>query len=209
MRTLWAGFAAAVVYTTVVIVGGSITPGYSHLGQHVSALYQAGAPHGPPIAVAFGVYNVLVALFGVAVGRLTLELGAPRHRLGVACGVALLLTGIAGAFDAVLPQDPVGAPATVTGTLHIVFAGLTSLLTIVAIALAGSWALARPRLRRFGWYSFMSLAAIAIFGPIAAMATVNLSPHVGLLERVPIFGFVQWLLVCALVLRRPDELRLE
>jgi hypothetical protein len=197
---VWAGLAAGAVYTGVVVVGGAITPGYSHVGQHVSSLYQAGAAAAAPIAAGFVTYNACVVGFGVGVARLASRLGQPRRRIGIAGGVALVLTGAAGLLDVVFPQDPIGAAITTTGTMHIIFAGVASLLTLVTIGLAAAWAVARPSLRRFGWYSVLTLAVIAVSGPVAAIATANLWPTMGLVERVPIFGFVQWAVVCSLVL---------
>jgi len=201
-RLLWAGLAAAIWYAAVVLIGALATPGYSHIGDHVSTLYQSGAPNGPWIATLFAVYNVLVLAFGVGVVRLASESGAARWRLGQAGGVALVLTAIAGGMDAVFRQDPIGSPVTTAGMLHIAFAGVASLLTILAIALVAAWALARPALRRFGWYSVATLVVIAVFGPVTAVATAGLWPTMGLLERIPIFGFVQWAAIASIVLAR-------
>ena len=117
------------------------TPGYSHIGQHVSTLYQSGAPNGTWIAALFAVYNLLVLAFGVGVFRLVSNRGDVRRRIGRAGGVALVLTAIAGFMDDVFRQDPIGSPATTAGTLHVAFAGVASLLTILAIALVAAWAL--------------------------------------------------------------------
>ena len=35
-RLPWSGLAAAVWYTAVVLIGAMATPGYSHIGDHVS-----------------------------------------------------------------------------------------------------------------------------------------------------------------------------
>lgn len=199
-RLLWAGLAAGIWYTAVVLVGAMATPGYSHIGEHVSTLYQSGAPNGPWIAALFAVYNLLVLAFGVAVLRVASRPGAVRRRTGRAGGVALVLTAIAGVMDVVFRQDPIGSPATTAGALHIVFAGAASLLTILGIALVATWALSRPGLRGFGWYSVATLVVIAVFGPVTAVATAGLWPTMGLLERIPIFGFVQWVAVSSVVL---------
>lgn len=201
-RLLWAGVAAAVWYTAVVLIGALATPGYSHIGEHVSTLYQSGAPNGTWIAALFAVYNLLILAFGVGVFRLVSNHGGARRRNGQAGGVAVVLTAIAGLMDVVFRQDPIGSPATTAGTLHVVFAGVASLFTILSIALLASWALARPELRGFGWYSVATLVVIAVSGPVAAVATAGLWTTMGLLERIPIFGFVQWAAVTSIVLAR-------
>ena len=153
----------------MVLIGALATPGYSHIGEHVSTLYQSGAPNGTWIAALFAVYNLLILAFGVGVFRLVSNRGGARRRIGQAGGVALVLTAIAGVMDVVFRQDPIGSPATTAGTLHVAFAGVASLLTILAIALVASWALARPELRGFGWYSVATLVVIAVSGPVAAV----------------------------------------
>ena len=180
------------------------TPGYSHIGEHVSTRYQSGAPNGSWIAAMFAVYNLLILAFGVGVIHLASHLGDVRWRIGRAGGVALVLTAIAGCMDVVFRQDPIGSPVTAAGTLHIVFAGVASLLTILGTALITSWALGRPALRGFGWYSVATLVVIAVSGPVAAAATAGLWSTMGLLERIPIFGFVQWAAVSSVVLAREN-----
>ena len=204
-RLLWAGLAAAVWYTAVVLIGALATPGYSHIGEHVSTLYQSGAPNGTWIAALFAVYNLFILALGVGVFRLVSNLGGVRRGNGQAGGVALVLTAIAGSMDLVFRQDPIGSPATTAGTLHIAFAGVASLLTILAIALVASWALARPELRGFGGYSVATLVVIAASGPVAALATARQWSTMGLLERLPIFGFVQWAAVTSVILARSQS----
>ncbi len=201
-RLLWAGVAAAVWYTAVVLIGALATPGYSHISEHVSTLYQSGAPNGTWIAALFAVYNVLILAFGVGVFRLVSDSADVRRRNGQAGGAALVLTAIAGVMDVVFRQDPIGSPATTPGMLHVAFAGVASLFTIVGIALVASWALARREVRGFGWYSVATLVVIVVSGPLAAVATAGLWPTMGLLERIPIFGFVQWAAVTSIILAR-------
>ncbi len=208
-RLLWAGVAAAVWYTAVVLIGALATPGYSHVGEHVSTLYQSGAPNGTWIAGLFAVYNLLILAFGVGVFRLVSNRGGARRRNGQAGAVALALTAIAGVMDVVFRQDPIGSPATTAGALHVVFAGVASLLTILAIALIASWAFARSELRGFGWYSVATLVVIVVSGPVAAVATAGLWPTMGLLERIPIFGFVQWAAITSIILARRQRVSHE
>ena len=202
-RLLWAGVAAAVWYTAVVLIGGLGDPRLQpHRRARELPLYQSGAPNGTWIAALFPVDNLLIVAFGVGVFRLVSNGDGVRRRNGQAGGVALVLTAIAGQMDVVFRQDPIGSPATTAGTLHVAFAGVASLLTILAIALIASWALARPELRGFGWYSVATLAVIAVSGPVAAVATAGLWPTMGLLERLPIFGFVQWAALTSIILAR-------
>lgn len=202
---LSSGIVAAAIYTAVVLVAGYLTPGYSHVAQPVSSLYESGARGGQFVAAAFVVYNVFVVAFALALARTVEASAAPRKRVGLAAAWSLVLTGVAGAIDAVVPQDPIGAALTTTGTLHIVFAALASLLTMVAIGLFSAWCLARPAFRGLGWYSMGSLVVIFVSGGAAAAATAGGSNLMGLAERGAIFGFEVWLFVVSAVLTRKRE----
>ena len=201
---LWSGVVAGLLYTAIVVVGGVITPGYSHVTQPVSSLYESGSANGAAIALAFVVYNVFAVAFGIGVARFAKTIGGPRARAGIGAGVTLVLTGIAGAIDDVFPQDPIGDPITTVGGLHIAFAGIASLTTIVATVLAVAWLLARPNARGFSIYSIVSFAVILCSGPITAAQTAANSPQMGLFERITIFTFVIWMLALSayLAMRR-------
>jgi Protein of unknown function (DUF998) len=197
---LLAGVAAAALYVAIVDVAAAFTPGYSHVGQPVSSLYEAGVPLGLPIALAFVVYNVLVAGFGVAVAALAASSSA-RWRAGIGAGIAIVLVGIAGALDDAFPQE-IGTAITTVGTLHIAFAAIASLLTVIAMALAAWWLLGRGETRALALVSVASFVLILVSGPITAAATASSSPVMGLLERVTIFTFILWMAVASVVLAR-------
>ncbi len=199
---LWAGTLAAVIYAATVVVGGLVTPGYDHVADPVSTLYQSGAANGPVIALTFAIYNVAIMLFGVGLARVVVATGDPRRRIGLVGAWAMVMTGIAGALDDLFPQDPIGVALSTPGTLHVIFAAIASILTMITIGCFAAWLLARPSMRRLGWYSVASLAAIFVFGGVTAAAVANASTVMGLVERIPIFGFVIWVLVMSLALSR-------
>jgi hypothetical protein len=92
------------------------------------------------------------------------------------------------------------AAITSTGAMHIVFAGLSSLATMLAILLMGLWFRSSQRLRGYGLYSFISVAAVFLTGGFAAYSVANQSSIGGLIERITIGGFLQWLFVIALLM---------
>ena len=198
---LFAGVAAAAMYVAIVDVAAAFTPGYSHVAQPVSSLYQAGAPLGLPVAIAFACYNVLVVAFGAGVVERAAA-GSARRRAGIGAGIAIVLVGIAGALDDAFPQDPIGTAITTAGTLHIAFAAIASLLTVIAMALAAWWLLGRRDTRALALVSVASFVLILVSGPITAVATASSSPVMGLLERVTIFTFIVWMAVASVVLAR-------
>ena len=62
---LLAGMAAPLVYAATVILGGLLTPDYSHVDQAISELTATGALRRGQVEMGFVFYNVLVVLFAV------------------------------------------------------------------------------------------------------------------------------------------------
>lgn len=199
-RLIRCGAVAAVLYTLIVVIGGFVAVGYDHVAAPVSSLYQTGAANALPIALAFAIYNAFVVAFGIGFGNIARAATEPRRSVGMAAAVALVLVGIAGGLDDIFPQDPIGSVMTTTGTLHIAFAGIASLLTIIAIGLAAAWEWPRRELRRSAWFSVVTVALILAFGPLTAAATAGSWPVMGLLERVTIFSFMVWMAVTSVAL---------
>ena len=211
-RWLLTGSAAALIYLVAVALGGAITPGYSHIRDHVSTLLQAGSQNGMPLIPLFLAYNLLTMAMGATLVTVVRGTDGRRRLVGMLAGWAVVAAGIAGAATLAFPQDPIGATVTATGATHIALAGVSALLTMVAVGLAGFWFLGTTGRRALAWYSFATLVVIFAGGGIAAIATANLDPLMGLYERVAIFSFVQWLLVVGLVLNlriRSAALRAE
>jgi hypothetical protein len=161
------------------VVGGAVTPGYSHTRDHISTLLQAGSDNGPVLIPPFLLYNLLTLAMGVTLVAIARNAARPRTRLGILAGIALVAGGISGAAILAFPQDPIGAPATPTGLTHIALAGVSSLLTMVAIGLAGAWFIGTPERRPLARYSFATLGVVFVGGGIAAIATANLDPWMG------------------------------
>lgn len=197
----FSGIAAAIVYVSAVAIGGALRPGYSHISQFVSELIATGAPNKPVLDALFATYNILTVAFGCA---LLLEANATglttRRAFAIIGAVVLIIEGIIGLAILLFPQDPVGATATPTGTTHIVLAGLSSLATILAILFVALWLRTHPDLRAFATYSFITVAFIFLSGGIAAATAATQSPLLGLMERLPITGFLQWLAVMSVAI---------
>ncbi len=65
------------------------------------------------------------------------------------------------------------------------------------MTLMGFWFKTMYRLGGFGIYSFISAIVVFVSGGAAAYTGATLSPIVGLMERITIGGFLQWLFVIA------------
>ncbi len=201
-----AGILAAVVYIGTVILGGLLRPDYSHISQPVSDLIATGAPNKALLDPLFAIYNLLVLAFGISLFQwVRAENQTSRKTIGTIGAVFLLLEGLFGFITLLFPED-VGAisEATSTGKLHIVFAGLSALTSVLAILLMGFWFRSLPHLRRYSVYSFISVLVVFVAGGLAAASVANSSPIGGLIERITIGGFIQWVFVIALLFYRSD-----
>jgi hypothetical protein len=193
------GVVSTFVYCVAVIVGGIIRPGYSHVSQFVSELIATGAPNKSLLDPVFALYNILTAVFAWTVFSVVrTKKGNTKRTIGVLGALTLLAEGVFGLATLFFPQDRVGTPLTTRGTMHIMLAGLSSLTTMVAILLMGMWFRAETQLKPYGIYSFLSVAFVFIFGGMAAAMGANQSPISGLMERLTIGGFLQWMAVISI-----------
>jgi len=199
------GLLAPLVYVGAVILGGLLRPGYSHVAHAISELIAVGAPNTTLLNPLFTLYDILLAAFGVG---LLLTVRAHPEQRGTRSGslgaFALIVSGLIGVLmNMFFPQDPGGPPVTLTGTVHVVLAGVLSLGTMLAILCTGLWLRQAPGSRAYWRYSLASLAAIFISGGLGAAAIATSSPYLGLVERVAIGAFIQWVFVMALKLAAP------
>ena len=75
---LAAGIVSPLVYLGAVVLGGAVTPGYSHVSEHASNLVRSGAPHKGVLDPLFVVYNILTLVF--AAGLFTVAGDRPANR---------------------------------------------------------------------------------------------------------------------------------
>ncbi|MCL5996958.1 MAG: DUF998 domain-containing protein [Chloroflexi bacterium] len=199
---LLCGALGAVIYVVTVILGGVLRPEYSHVSQPISELVAASAPNRSLLSSLFIVYNVLIGTFGVGL-FLNAKAGSRGRKLGMAGALALVAVGLAGMLlELFFPQDPGGAraPTTTTGTMHIVVAGIAALGTMLAVLLLALWFRNDPRMKRYVAYSLITVSVILVSGGLGASAASGSggSPVFGLVERITIGAFIQWLFVVGL-----------
>jgi hypothetical membrane protein len=200
---LLCGILAPVLYVFTVLLGGAIRPGYSHVSQAVSDLIATDALNKPLLDLLFTLYNLLTIAFAMGLLQyVRSDHQNSRKVFGTLGALAVVAQGIFGLMTLFFPEPAGGMSVAITsvGTMHIVFAGLSSLTTMLAILLMGFWFRDSERLHGYGMYSFFSVAAVFLSGGLAAYSVATQSPVAGLLERITIGGFLQWLLVIALKL---------
>lgn len=196
------GVFAPLIYALAVILGGMLRPGYSHISQAVSELIEVGAPNKPLLNALFILYNGLTGVFGLALFNFVRAKSPAGSGLnsGSLAALVLVAEAVFGFVTVFFPQDVPGTPMTPTGTMHIVLAGLSSLATMAAMLLSALWFRGVPGLQGYSLYSWISLAVVFVTGGMAAYMTARGIPINGLMERITIGGFLQWMLVVAVKL---------
>jgi len=193
------GIMSSLLYVAMNVFVAMQWEGYSSASQTVSELSAIGAPT-RPLWVLLGIaYTLLVTGFGWGVWGSAR--GSRPLRVVGGLVVAYGLVGLAWPFA---PMHVRGAELTLTDTMHIVFAIMTVLLTLLAIGF-GAAAFGR----RFRLYSIASMVILIAFGALTGLdgprIAANLpTPWVGIWERINIGIFLLWVVVLAIArLRRP------
>ena len=187
------GACGPLLFLAAVLVGGAINPGYSHLSNAVSELMQSGAANALPVQVLFSLSAV--AMLTISAAMYLSPRGGWRLRTagcllaGYACIALLLAT--------VFPMDPIGATATWGGTMHLALVGVSAVLLVAAILIAGY-----TLDHHFGWgwfwpYSIATVLAMAAGGIATPWLIATGIPLLGLAERVTQFAYLQWLFMYA------------
>jgi ABC-type multidrug transport system permease subunit len=180
-----------------VVLGGVLTPGYSHLRHAVSELTQAGAKNSVVLLSALFILSALCFLgFGAAVYR---KYHRRRERVAVGGIVIELYAVQAVLLASVFPQDPIGSEATFPGTMHLVLVG-TSALCIVAAILLVAFGVSSSNARHwrgFRLYSILSLVVMLVSGASTGILIANGIDLLGLAERVTQLAYLQWFVVAA------------
>jgi hypothetical protein len=185
------GMSAPVLYAAIVVLGGALWPGYSHLKDPISLLASSGAPQALPVNILFALYDVLLCLFGLAwrSGRVN----APLR--GGASALLLTAIGILGLAMFYFRQDAPGTAMTPAGLVHVLLAAAMSLMTMAAIFLRGRAEWRTPGGRAAAVYSFVSLVVVFASGGLAAAGIALHWNYGGLFERGTIGAFLLWVFV--------------
>jgi hypothetical protein len=183
--------AGVAVYVVAVILGAALYPGYSHLADTISSLTNPTAPNLGLMNALFAVYNLCCLLFGIGWAA---DRGAGT-RLTRATAIMISAAGLLGLVMYFFPQDPMGGDISARGSVHIAIAGAMSLLTMVLIVLRGLGELREPGSRGRAVYSFVSVGVVFVTGGCAAVGVAEGWAVGGLLERLTIGAFLQWLAV--------------
>jgi hypothetical membrane protein len=198
----FAGIAAPIVFTLVVILQGWLQPDYSHVALPISAL--AAWPAGWIQNANFYVFGVLTA--GYAIG---LHLGVHPSRRGLVGPAILVLSGAGIVLAGVFPWTRDGSGTLSVPTGHIVAAFLAFLgagigLIVISRRMAGD-----PRWRDVASYTLASgLIMVSLFVAMGVLAVPDAAPFhswVGLFQRAVLAVWFPCTIVLALRLLRIAE----
>jgi hypothetical protein len=204
---LLSGILAPIIYILAVLIGGALRSDYSHIANFVSDLIQAGAPNKNLLDPIFGIYNLATGAFAIGLFFWIKDRHQPGVRMntGSLGAIVLLAEAFFGFVTIFFPEPAPGSPVTTTGMMHIILASLSSLTTMATILLVGIWFRKVDGMRSYSTYSFVSLAIVFCAGGLAAYSGATHSAIAGLVERITIGGFLQWMLVIGIVLFQSEK----
>lgn len=192
------GVLSSLLYVATDLMASRQYEGYSYADQTYSELLATGAPTRFGMLLVSIAYNALVASFAVGVW-----ISASGNR--TARITALMMAGYA-ALSMITPtffqMDMRGAPTTLRGGLHGPMTAAMSLFIVLSMGfgafLAG---------RRFRVYSFATIVIVLTFGILTGSQVPQLeagqvTPWMGLTERINIYATMLWFAVLAVALAR-------
>lgn len=185
-----------ILYVFNVLLGGLITPRYSHILDAVSQLTQRGAPNSLLLSSIFVVSASLILILGLAS---VMRYKGLNRKMFIG-GILIILYGVFAALLAsVFPQDPIGSNATFPGTMHLILAGVTAFITMGAILIIG---LAKhenfQECRHFKSYSIITVSLVFVLGLSTPILMINNIELMGLFERLTQIAYLQWFVVFAI-----------
>jgi hypothetical membrane protein len=190
------GVIGPILFAVLVVVGGSLTQGYSHAAQVISELGATGAAYAWVQGLAFVVVGTSVIGFAWALAR---ALGPPWWGpllIGI-FGVTAVLAGT------VLPCDAGCQAQTAVGLLH----NITGIAGFVS-AIGGMFLLGRRWTSDPTWASHVGFtraaALVALVGLLAFIATRALESDTvaGAAQRLFVVPLMLWVVVTAARLTR-------
>lgn len=200
-RFLVAGIIALALYAAMDLVLGLRYQGYSFKSQTVSEISAVGAPSRTAWNVLGIVYGALALGFGAGVWRAA----GPRRTLSFA-GALLIVLGLISFAWLLAPMHRrevlAASGPTTTDQVHLAFAGLDSVVSLLAIGFA-----AATFGKRFKIYSVATVLLLLVFGFLTGLDAPGIQNNdptawAGVFERINIYGFMLWTAVLAIVLLR-------
>ena len=183
------GIAAVGLYVGATILGEILDPQYSQIRNAISELTGSEAPNRAVIVPLYIAYNLALAGFAYAI--FMVSMGGRPFRVAVALFAVGALSGIGQVT--LFRMDSVGSATTTAGSMHLVLASVSSLLTVATAVLYGVAFRREPAFRGLSTYSFATAGLLFLSAP---MAVASIGTEVmGLFERITIGAFILWVVV--------------
>jgi hypothetical protein len=201
------GWLSSLLYVATDLIGALSYPGYDYASQAISEMSAVGAPTARLIAPFYLLYAFLFLAFGVGVWTWA----RVNRRLRLSGGLIVAVGALGIVAWPFFPMHMRGAERTFADTIHLALGAIDILLLAGAIALAAG-ALGR----RFGLYSWLSLALMLAFGLLTSFYVQRVdsglpTPGLGIIERIGLAAYLIW--IAALSIRllgaersAPDEI---
>jgi hypothetical protein len=195
------GILSSILYVAMCIFVPLQYEGYNSASYTISELSAIGAPTRTLWIWPGILYTLLVAAFGYGVWQ-----SATENRWLRVAGVlftAYGLIGIAWAFAPMHQREVLAAGGdTLTDTMHIAMAAISSLLMVVSMGFA-----AATLGKGFRLYSIATILILLVFGILTSLETPKVeadlpTPMVGVWERILIGVFLLWTIVLTIILLR-------
>lgn len=193
------GIISSLWYGTINILVPPLYEGYSMARFTVSELSAIGAPTRIVWVLLVTPYPLLFAAFGWGV----LKFAEGNRALRISGILILAYSALNLYWPPMHRREVIGAGGgTLTDTLHIAWAMLTTLFMMVLMGFGAAAAGKRFRIFTAGIF-----AVFLVFGLLTGMESPGIeanmpTPHIGIWERVNIGAFMLWILVFALSLLR-------
>jgi hypothetical protein len=196
---VFSGIVMFGVYIGMDIVASRAYDGYSYRDQTISELSAIGAPTRNFWMAMSPLHQILAFAFAFGV----VQLAGNRRRLRLVGWLLLgfAVTNVLWWFAPMHQREVLAAGGgTWQDTMHLVLGGISSVLFFATIGV-GAFAFGRG----FRLYSFVTVAALLVFGTLMSMQTGGVSENestawLGIWERIAVEGSLLWQAVFAAVL---------
>ena len=193
------GMISSIVYVLHVVIGGILWKGYSHFNNAISDLTGAGAHDKALLLVFTTIYAVCAIIFSLS-AYIYLKNSASRTvRVGILIYLAMHIVSASYGF---FPVDPIGAPITFLGAMHIVVTALIVPLTIAAPIVIGAGIKKAEGYKTIGIYSIWTGCFMFVAGGLSVILAANTLPMFGLVERLNIGSLQVWMFIFSFMLFR-------
>ena len=198
---LLCGALALAFYVALDAVAALRYDGYSYTSKTISELSAVDAPTRSLWLVGSLFYEALMVAFAVGV---LLAAGA-RWRIRAIGGLLVLyaISGFVWPFAPMHQREVLAAGGdTFSDTMHLVLAGVTSVMFVAMIGLGAS-----AFGKRFRLYSLGTIAMLLVFGGLTGLGAQGVqdndsTPWLGVFERINVFGAMLWMAAFGLLLWR-------